>query len=137
MQELYNARREVLGELVAEALLNAEADSRGISQDELVQQEITEKVEPVTDADIETFYAQNQNRLGGQTLEQIGPQIRQFMVARNEQVARQAFIDELKAEAGVVIALEPPRVPIMVAVGERVKGPEDADVTIVEYSDFQ
>lgn len=136
-QELYNARREVLGELVAEALLSQEAFERGISEDELVAEEITSMIAPVTDADVEAFFEQNSARLGGQTLEQIGGQIRGFMVARNEQIARQAFIDKLRAEAGVSIALEAPRVPVVVAAGERIRGPEGADITIVEYSDFQ
>jgi hypothetical protein len=37
----------------------------------------------------------------------------------------------------VDVSLDPPRVPITVAEGERVKGSETASVTIVEYSDFQ
>lgn len=136
-QELYNARREVLGELVAEMLLSAEAAARGMSQDELVAEEITARVAPVAEADVQAFYEQNRARVGGQTLEQVGGQIREFMVARNEQAARQAFIDGLRADADVAIALEAPRVPIMVASRERIRGSEDAEITIVEYSDFQ
>ena len=136
-QELYNARRGVLGELVAEMLLAAEAEKRGVSVDELVEEEISARVEPVTDEEVQAFYDQNRARLGGQTLEQIGGQIRDFMVARNEQAARQSFIDGLRGDSEVVIALDPPRVPIEVASNERIKGSEDAAVTIVEYSDFQ
>jgi len=136
-QELYNARQAVLGELVAEMLLTAEAESRGVTVDELVAEEISSRITPVTDEDVQAFYDQNRARLGGQTLEQIGGQIRDFMVARNEQAARQTFIDGLRADADVSIDLSPPRVPIVVASGERVKGSEAAEVTIVEYSDFQ
>jgi hypothetical protein len=35
------------------------------------------------------------------------------------------------------VSLDPPRVPIQVARGERLKGDFDAKITIVEYSDFQ
>lgn len=136
-QELYNARREALGELVADALLSEEAARRGISTDELVQQEIASKVTPVTEADIEAFYNQNKGRLGGQTLEQISGQIREYMMARNEALVRQGYIDGLREKANVEIALDPPRVPIVVADHERIKGSSDAKVTIVEYSDFQ
>ncbi len=137
LQELYNARREVLGELVAEKLLLEEAASRGITQEELVAEEITAKVAPVAEADLQAFYEQNSARLGGQTLEQVSGQIREFMVARNEQAARQTFIDGLRADADVAIALEAPRVPVVVASHERTRGPEDAEITIIEYSDFQ
>ena len=136
-QELYDARREVLGEIVAELLLGEEAAARGMTQDELVAQEITAQVPPVTEAEVQAFYEQNRARFGGQTLEQIGGQIREFMVARNEQAARQAFIDGLRADANVAIALEAPRVPVVVASNERIRGGEDAEITIVEYSDFQ
>ncbi len=136
-QELYNARRQVLDGLVAELLLSEEAAARGMTQDELVAQEITAQVPPVTEADVEAFYEQNRASLGGQTLAQVGGQIREFMVARNEQSARQAFIDGLRADANVAIALEAPRVPVVVASNERIRGREDAEITIVEYSDFQ
>ncbi len=136
-QELYNARREVLGGLVAELLLSEEAAARGITQDELVAQEIAAQVPPVAEAAVQAFYEQNRARFGGQTLEQMSGQIREFMVTRNEHAARQAFIDGLRAGANVAIALEAPRVPIVVVSNERIRGPEDAEITIVEYSDFQ
>jgi len=136
-QELYNARRAVLGELVAEMLLSAEAESRGVTQDELIAEEISSRIAPVSEAEVQAFYDQNRARLGGQTFDQIESQIREFMVARNEQAARQSFIDGLRAETEVAIALDAPRVPVVVASGERIKGAEDAKITIVEYSDFQ
>ena len=136
-QKLYEARRQVLGELVAESLLEQEAASRGITRDELVEAEIASKTPPVTDDQVETFYEQNKAQLRGQTLEQIGGQIREFMVARNEATARQAYIDRLTADADIDIQLDPPRTNVQVAESERVRGPDDAEVTIVEYSDFQ
>lgn len=136
-QELYDARREALGELVAEALLTEEASSRGISREELLEEEVAANVAPVTEEDVQAFYDQNRARLGGQSFDQIEAQIREYLVARSEAAARQAFIDALRSDSDVTIDLEPPRVPIQVASGERVKGPADAPVTIVEYSDFQ
>jgi hypothetical protein len=136
-QELYNARRQALEELVAEALLDDEARSRGTTREELVAQEIESKIAPVTSEEVELFFNQNRARLGQQTLEQIGPQIREFLEARNGAMARESYLEGLRAKANVAISLDPPRVPIVVARGERLKGPMDAPVTIVEYSDFQ
>jgi hypothetical protein len=136
-QDLYNVRRDALEALIADALLQREADSRGVSVEELEAQEIEAKVEPVTETDVQNFYNVNRARLRGQTLEQIGGQIREFLEAQNEAAVRQSYIDELKREAGVAVALEPPRVPIRVAEAERSRGPANAKVTIVEYSDFQ
>ena len=136
-QELYDARRAALGELVAEALLAREADKRGMTVDELVEEEITSEVAPVTDEEIEAFHEQNQVRLRGQALVEVGPQIREFMESRNESIVRESYIDTLRDEANVDVALSPPRVPVTVASNERIKGPAEAEVTIVEYSDFQ
>ncbi len=136
-QELYNARRQALEKLVADVLLNQEAAARGVTKDELLVQEITSKVKPVTDADVEDFFNINKARVGGQPLERIGPQIRQLLEAQQTNTVRQAFLEELRENSDVDISLDPPRMPITVASNEPTKGPPDADVTIVEYSDFQ
>ena len=136
-QALYDARRDALSALVAEALLDKEAERRGVSREELLAEEVDSKVPAVTDADVESFFEQNQARLGGQTIEQIGGQIREFLDVRGKQEERARYIGTLRDDVDVAIALEPPRVPIQVADGERVRGPEDADITIIEYSDFQ
>lgn len=136
-QELYDARKDALDELVADALLEQEARARGMSKEDLETKEIQSKVPPVSQQDVEAFYNQNRGRLGGQSLENIGPQIRDFLVSRNQAVARQGYVAELRAKAKIDISLDPPRTPIEVAKNERIKGPWDAPVTIVEYSDFQ
>lgn len=136
-QELYNVRRQALEELVAEALLDQEALSRGVSREELIAQEIESKIAAVTPEEVEQFYNQNRGRIGQQTLDQIGGQIREFLESRNEATARQTYLAGLREKNAVVVSLHPPRVPIQVARGERLRGPFDAPVTIVEYSDFQ
>ena len=136
-QDLYDARKAALDELIADALLEREASSRGISKDDLVAQEITQKIRPVTDADVQTFYTQNQGRMTGRTLEQVSGQLRQFLTQQNETQVRQAFLNQLKQKAAVRIALDPPRTPVLIAPNDPYAGPAVAKVTIVEYSDFQ
>jgi hypothetical protein len=108
-----------------------------VSKEELVAQEIDAKLPEVSAEDVQTFFDQNRDRLGGQTLDQIGGQIREFLISRNGAVAKQKYIAGLRAKTTVDVTLEPPRVEITVARNERTKGPEEAPVTIVEYSDFQ
>ena len=136
-QELYDARRSAVETLIAEELLTQEAKKRGVSKDELIEQEITPNIDTVTDSDVEAFYNQNRNRMGGRSIEQIGEQIKAYLQTQSERQARESFVDKLKENAGIEIALEPPRVPVTVADNERVKGGRAAKVTIVEYSDFQ
>ena len=136
-QDLYNVRKAALEELIADALLEREAERREVSVDDLVAGEIAAKLPPVTEADVESFYNANGDRLRGQTLEQMDGQIRKFLQAQNESKVRESFLDELKKDVGVTVALDPPRVRLQIADADRVKGPAEAKVTIVEYSDFQ
>jgi SurA N-terminal domain len=137
-QQLYDARRQAVEELLAEALLDQEAGRLGISREELETREIHSKIPEVTAKDVEDFFNQNRARIPpDQTLDQLSGQIRDFLAARNEATARQGYLSGLREKAEVDVSLDPPRVPITVAQGEPVKGGEDASVTIVEYSDFQ
>jgi len=137
-QQLYDARRQAIEELLSEALLDGEAARLGISREELETREIRDKIPEVTAKDVEEFFNQNRARIpAGQTIEQLSGQIHQYLAARNELTAREGYLTGLREKAEVDVALEPPRVPIVVAAEERVKGPESAPVTIVEYSDFQ
>jgi hypothetical protein len=137
-QQLHDARLQAVEELLAEALLEEEAKERGITAEELEAQEIRSKVREVTTQDVESFFNQNRARIPpGQTLEQLSGQIREYLAARNELSAREGYLSELRAKANVDVSLEPPRVPVTVAEGERVKGPAGAPVVNVEYSDFQ
>lgn len=136
-QALYDARYEALEALVAEMLLDQRAEKEGLSREELVNREITSKITDVTDADVEKFFEENRARLGGQTLEQIGGQVREYLESQQAATQTRMFLDSLRADADISIDLEPPRVNVTVARGERIVGPEDAEVTIVEYSDFQ
>ncbi len=137
-QQLYDARRQAVEELLAEALLDREATKRGITREELESQEIRAKIPEVTAKDVEDFYNQNRARIPAeQTLELLSGQIRDYLTAQNQVRARESFLSSLRAKAEIDVSLDPPRVPITVAEGERVKGPAGAPVTIVEYSDFQ
>lgn len=136
-QQLYDARHAALEELINEKLIESEAASRGVTEDELVEAEITSKIDPVLNEELEAFFEANKARMGGRSYEQIAPQIRLYLEELKASTARARFIDELKTAAEVAVSLSPPRVPVEVAMNEPIKGGESADVTIVEYSDFQ
>jgi hypothetical protein len=137
-QQLYDARRQAVEELLSEALLDQEAAKRGITREELEAQEIRAKIPEITAKDVEDFYNQNRERIPAeQTLELLSGQIRDYLTVQNQLQARESFLSGLRANAEIDVSLDPPRVPITVADGERVKGPAGAPVTIVEYSDFQ
>lgn len=136
-QSLYDARKQALDQLVMEKLLGPEAKTKGVEVDKLLQQKIAEKVKPVTDGEVEGYFKANSARMGGRTLEQVSGQIKSFLTTQQETVARDGILAELKSKAEVKVLLDAPRVEVALAPNDPVKGPKDAKVTIVEFSEFQ
>jgi protein-disulfide isomerase len=135
-QALYQARRAALDELIGNALVAQEAGARGVDRTALVDQEISSKVTPPTDADIAAFYEANQERLRGATLDQVRPAIRNYLVQERTQAARQTYLDRLKVKTPVTVMLDPPRQAVR-ATESPAKGPAGAPVEMIEFSDFQ
>jgi len=135
-QEFYDARRAALEGLISDRLLEAEAKSKNLTVDKLKESALA-PASTVTDAEIETFYNENQARMGGRTLDQIKEQIRSFLVGQKQQKAMTDLITSLKEKSNVQIMLEPPRADVKIAENDPVRGRKDAPVQIVEFSDFQ
>ena len=132
-QSRFQVLQGALQEEIQRRLVAAEAEKAGQSPDEYLAANL--QVPPVTDADVEAFYNENKPRIGERTLEQVGPQIRQYLEQQNRAQTEQAFYSGLADKYEVDFLLEPPRT--QVAAEGPAKGPADAPVTIVEFSDFE
>jgi len=134
-QEFAKKRHETLDaaleRLLAETLLAKEAEARGVSESSLLE---SLRPAPVTEQDIDEFYAQNQARIPG-SREQYGDQIRQFLAEQRLHSAYTSFLDELRVRYKVTDLLQPYRADVA-PLGASM-GPEDAPVTIIEFSDFE
>jgi protein-disulfide isomerase len=135
-QALYEARKSVLDSLVANILLDAEAKSRGIDRAALVDREITSKVTAPTEAEVSDWYQANPARVQGAALDQVRAPIRSLLIQQRTQVVRQAFLSTLEANTPVRVTLEPPREKVD-AAGRPSRGPANAKVEVIEFSDFQ
>jgi protein-disulfide isomerase len=136
-QTLYEARQRALDFLVEEQLLEQEASRRGVDRDSLVLREVTAQLAAVTDSAVAAFYEQNQQRMGGQSLASMRIRIRQYLTSNEHRRAWDGYLSRLREETAVTLRLEPPRAVIEIAAGDRVRGPQDAPVVVVEYSDFE
>ncbi|MCZ6696807.1 MAG: hypothetical protein O7A63_09750 [Acidobacteria bacterium] len=136
-QSLYTARRAALDRMITDILVEQEAAEQGLAVEKLYEQHLNAANTAVTEEDVKKYYDDNSARLGGKTLELVQAQIRQYLQGQKINAARTAFVDGLKKKAGVTIALEAPRAPVVIAANDPFKGPEDAPITIVEFSDFQ
>jgi protein-disulfide isomerase len=129
----YQLLDQTLKNIVRDRLIEGEASARGVSSEELLQ---TEMDVEVTQDEVERWYQQNRARVGNRTLEQIAGQIHQFLVQQKREGAVNAFTSELEKQKKVVYYLAPLRVEFDVE-GSPVKGPRDAAITLVEFSDFE
>ncbi len=133
---VYEARRSAIEEIAGEKLIDMEAKARGIATTALIDQEITSKVQAVTDAEVAAWYDANKSRVQGASLEQVRVPIRNLLTQQRTSRVYDAFVDQLKAKTPVRITLEPPRQKIATADSPS-QGPANAPVEMVEFSDFQ
>jgi predicted DsbA family dithiol-disulfide isomerase len=129
---LHEFRREGLERMISERLLEAEAERRGVEIAEL-QRDVVGDVS-VDDEEVESFYADNRERIVDADFEELAPRIRSYLERQKEMRAWSEFVDGLHDDAGVEVLLEVPRFEVA-PVGPAL-GPADAPVTIVEFSDF-
>ena len=135
--ERYEALREGLDELVGEELFKQEAAARKVPTDQLVKTEIIDKVTAPSDEEVQKIYDENKDELQGQTLEQVKPQIVQYLSQGKMAARREEFLTELKAKYKTTVALRPPIIAVETA-GRPEKGAgAKAPVTIVMFSDYQ
>ena len=128
---LYQARREAIEEIVDSRLLSRSAFAASMTEEAWIAQEIA-SLAPVSDADVTAFFEENKARFNpGASFESLSGPIREYLETQNEEQVRTA----LRENAVVEISL--PRQRKTVAAVGYALGPENAPVTIVEFSDFQ
>lgn len=119
--------------MIAERLVSHEATERGVDPSEMLEEAVGEVT--VEDAEVDAWYQANSARIR-QPKEAIAQQIRDYLREEKARSARQVLVDRLRAEHGVEVALEPLRFAVD-SPDAPSKGPADAPVTVVEFSDFQ
>jgi protein-disulfide isomerase len=133
--ERYEAMKTQLDSLVAERLIALEAAERGMSVEEFERVEIFAKMEPVTPDQVRAFYDDRQERLS-RSFEELEGRIMAHLQRQSEARRRAALGRELRQRYPVKVALVPPRADVG-ADDDPFMGPENAPVTLIEFSDFQ
>jgi protein-disulfide isomerase len=133
--ERYQIMKQKLDELIAARLMQLEATKRGVSLQQLNQEEIVAKTPKVTSEQVKTFYEANKNRIR-QPLDTIAPRLEAYLQNQARQKQQQTFLHELRQHYSVTTALPVFTVDVD-ADDDPFQGPEQAPVTIIEFSDFQ
>ena len=138
LQQIYETRRRALDIVIGEHLIEREAAQRGMTREELLEAELPSRTPPITDAEIDQIYERNRNAFQDRTLDQMRSEIRAAMEQQRPSQALHQFMRELRDSAvDVSVTLAAPRQTIEVLPEDPSRGPEDASVVMVEFSDFQ
>ncbi len=137
-EELYTARVQSLYQILTDALLEREAETRGTTPEAVEREAIAEQVPAVTEGDVDDFLEQqpgldaNDSRVRARVALFLG------MQARSER--KKVWMEAMFARYGVRVALTaPPEPPLEEIFGPLAPalGRPDAPVTIVSFSDYQ
>lgn len=137
--QIYQVKKQALENLIDKRLVEAKAKAAGKSAEDFMKQEVLSKVVQPTEAEMQAVY--DNAKAAGQPLKPFADMkqdVMNFMMRERMQGAEKAFYEQLKTEAKVEILLPVYRAPrVEVAAKGPSKGPKDAPITIVEFSDFQ
>jgi protein-disulfide isomerase len=136
LSKINQIEQRSLENAVMQKLLEEEAKKKDLTVEAYVKTLEPESAE-VSDEEIQAFY--DQRVRGQQPMEAVRPRIIAFLQSQAKQKAVLAAIDELKKSRSVKFDLPAPPIPTAEfdLTGRPSKGPDDAKVTVVEFSDFE
>ncbi|MDO8526351.1 MAG: thioredoxin domain-containing protein [Deltaproteobacteria bacterium] len=137
-QQIYSMRKNALDNLIETRILEQAAAKKGITVDAMMKEEVDSKVTEPTDEEIKAVYESNKERFGD-NFDAVKGQIAGFLKQNRKNVVKDQFLAKLKQETKIENKLvSPPVQKVVVSVDDdSVIGPENAKVTIVEFSDYQ
>lgn len=137
-REVYRIRQATARRAIDDHLLAKAAREAGVSSDALVRTTL-DKIERPDDAEIEAFYTANKTEQAP-PLEAVKDQVAEAIVKERSQAAYDALLTSLRDKAKIELSLpdvRPPAYDLKAAEHSATFGPEDAQLTIVEFSDFE
>jgi protein-disulfide isomerase len=139
LSDLYDQRRSLLDELISRRLLEDEAKAKGKTIEQWYQTEYVTSVPEPSDAEAKAFYEEHKAQVPqGQSFDDLKDRIKQAVRQQKLREGMGKMLDDLKSRHHVQVSLQAPDLPrIDVEAKGPSRGPNNAPVTIVEFSDFQ
>ncbi len=136
--QAYELTKHQAEETVNNLLLLEEARRRQIGPEEIIRTEVSDKVRPPTEAEVAKFYEENKSRINGD-LNTVRNQIADYLHERERNRLEQELSARLRKTAKIRWLITEPVPPVQnISVDDDPsRGPANAPVTIVEFTDFQ
>ncbi|MEE4273933.1 MAG: thioredoxin domain-containing protein [Thermoanaerobaculales bacterium] len=135
-QQIYQVKDQQLRQMIYNQLIEEAAASENLTRDEYFKREVLDNVSDPTDEQIKQVLEQYRSQLPADE-EQARGQVVAFLSQQSRAQQEAILKDKLMAGADVEILLDPPRVKPVVDASTPMRGPENAPVVIVEYTDYQ
>lgn len=132
----YDIKRKALDTLIEQKMLEAAAKKKGVTTEQLLQQEVDAKVKEPNDDEIHGYYLAQSARLNRPFDDALKTQLRASIRNSQIQQLRQDYMKQLRSDNKVVVLLSPPKVQVAYDP-KRLRGNAKAPVMIVEFSDYQ
>jgi len=135
---VYERESAAVAKIVNARLAEAEALRKNVTPEDLLRAEITDKVPPVSDAEVAAFFEQHRSEFDGD-LDSSRAMIAEFLNADALEETERRFYSGLREGADVRMSVPKP-LPLSVALptkGFPARGKSTAAVTIVEFADFE
>jgi len=137
--KMYQARRQALEQMAMERIVKAEAAKQKLTEQEYIKKRVEEAPvqQPTEDQERQFFERlKSAGRIPPEaTFDSLKEQLGQALIAQQRQTQMQRVVQDLQKQANLKIDLPQPRVEVAAEGPSR--GPKDAPVTIVEFSDFE
>jgi protein-disulfide isomerase len=131
--QYYMSERKALEELIDDQLLANEAQAKGLTVDQLLDKEVYSEVKDPTEDQLKVYYEGIDTK---ESYDALRTQVLEHIRDGRRTKAKAAYIDGLRQKAHIAVLLMPPAVAVDVA-GSYVRGAKDAEVTIVEFADYE
>lgn len=135
---VYEAVAGAVEQLIYDFLVIAEASKRSIGAEVIIRKEVTDKRHAPSEEEITKFYEENKARLNTDLATARGP-IVTYLEQQEQTRLEHALSDKLRQGATVRILLHEPEPPVLAVStdDDPSRGPADAPVTVVVFTDFQ
>jgi protein-disulfide isomerase len=127
------AERDALDQLINEELLEMQARREGVTIEELLKRHVVVQAEEPT-LDQLRFYYEGLDT--DQPFEALRDKILESVHQVRIKKARNAYLDSLRSQYGVLVELAPPSVHVDIAGAPRL-GQQNAPVQLVEFADYE
>lgn len=133
--QVYSLEKSAIDEMIDNHLLEQKAKEESTTVQELVSK-IRSEVKDPTESQLRTIYQLQKRRFGNKTFDEIKVQLASQVKRQEQEIALSTYLDKLREDVDVKINIERPRAEVS-ADDDPYKGPKDAPITLIEFSEFQ